>query len=239
METAEIDDRSALRKEAIVVIAYFAMYMVYLFAVLESEVVHWLTLVIIPTLLLYHIATTIRRSTSPSAFLASVGFRRDNLTTGLWWAALLGLALSAGKLALSQRSSQIVEILQSGRVLYLFPIVFVLLLLTAGFTEEFFFRGIMQTRLTALTGSKWAAVLVTSVLFGLYHLPYAYFSPNWPSHGQWRSAIGFAFGQGIAGGAILGGVYIFSRSNLLACVLVHTLLNSLPAMTMIRFRLGS
>ena len=58
------------------------------------------------------------------------------------------------------------------------------MMLTAGFTEEFFFRGFLQTRLEVLTRSRVAAVLLASICFGLYHLPYAYFNPAWPSAGD-------------------------------------------------------
>jgi len=41
-----------------------------------------------------------------------------------------------------RRNEAIVEIFRSGRALYLFPLTLLLMLATAGFTEEFFFRGI-------------------------------------------------------------------------------------------------
>ena len=67
----------------------------------------------------------------------------------------------------------------------MFPLALVLLMMTAGFTEEFFFRGVLQTRLTTSLKSKVWGVVVAAVLFGLYHLPYAYLHPGWPSHGDW------------------------------------------------------
>ncbi len=82
------------------------------------------------------------------------------------------------------------------------------------------------------------AVLITAILFGLYHLPYAYLNPQWPSYGEWGAAWGAALGNGIPGGLILGGLYVISRGNLLACVLLHSLINAAPAMTMIRFAGG-
>jgi membrane protease YdiL (CAAX protease family) len=48
---------------------------------------------------------------------------------------------------MSRYADEVWEIIRSGPVLYLFPLTIVLMLLTAGFTEEFFFRGFIQTRL--------------------------------------------------------------------------------------------
>jgi membrane protease YdiL (CAAX protease family) len=42
-------------------------------------------------------------------------------------------------------------------------------------------------------------------------------------------------GQGFVGGLILGAVYERTGRNLVASVLVHSLINALPAMTMIKF----
>jgi len=44
--------------------------------------------------------------------------------------------------------------------------------------EEFLFRGVLQQALARRLGSRIAALLVASVLFGLVHLPFRHF-PNW------------------------------------------------------------
>jgi len=103
--------------------------------------------------------------------------------------------LSSLQSVLSRNKGQIWHLLVSGKGVPLFLLSFLLMLLTAGFTEEFFFRGVLQTRLQALFKSKVLAVLVVSILFGLYHLPYAYLHPRWPSHGNWLDAFGAAFGR--------------------------------------------
>ena len=143
--------------------------------------------------------------------------------------------LSALQLVLSRNSGEILSILSSGKALYLFPLSVVLMLFTAGTTEEIFFRGILQTRLQQRLRSKFYAIVLTSVLFGLYHLPYAYLNPRWPSHGNWEAAFGAAFGQGVPMGLILGAMYASTKNNLIACALVHALINSLPAMLFIKF----
>ncbi|MBI4429371.1 MAG: CPBP family intramembrane metalloprotease [Ignavibacteriales bacterium] len=126
-------------------------------------------------------------------------------------------------------------LITTGKFAYLFPLAIVLMLFTAGFTEEFFFRGFLQTRLQQLFSSNVVGVIVSSILFGIYHLPYAYLNPRWPSHGNLPEAFWSALGQGIPMGLILGTLYVRTKNNLLSCVVVHSLLNSLPAMLAIKF----
>jgi len=222
-----------LKSEAVLVLAYFSVYSGYQFFALENEAAHWLTLVLLPlvTLLYLH-----RRSdyTIRDTF-ASVGLRKDNWRRGLILALLLGLALSTLQLIVSDRRSAMLELVSNGSIVYLLPLSFFLLFVTAGFTEECFCRGVLQTRLGVLTGSRIWAVALTSVLFGFYHLPYAFLNPNWPSHGDWGAAFGSAMSQGVMGGIILGFIYERTDRNLVASVLVHTLINLLPATTMIHF----
>jgi len=234
MATHDTSSRIEFRREALFALAYFLVYITYLFARPESEFVHWLTLVALPFGLVFIYQAKITTGITLRDSLASVGLARGNLTRGIVWAILLGMALSALQLVLSRRSREIWQTMSSRKIIYLFPIVLLLMLATAGFTEEFFFRGVLQTRLEKLFRSKLLAVVGASLLFGLYHLPYAYMNPHWPSHGNWAAALAAAFGQGVPIGLILGTLYVRSRNNLLACVLLHSLINSLPAMTMIK-----
>lgn len=220
------------RRELLPFLAYTIAYFAYLFWSLENETGHWLSMVLLPAALLWFLRKRRGRGASPAEVLASVGLQ-TNWTLGLGWALLLGIALCGLQLVLSRNKAAILQILLSGRGLLLLPVAFILLLLTAGFTEEFFFRGVLQTRLAARFRSHVIAVLGSSVFFGIYHLPYAYLNPRWPSHGDWAAAAGAAFGQAIPMGLILGTLYA-KRPNLLACVLVHTMTNLLPALTIIR-----
>ena len=70
------------------------------------------------------------------------------------------------------------------------------MLLTAGFTEEVFFRGCLQTRSIAQAGSRLAGLLGSAALL------------------------------------MVGGLYLVSRGNLLACVVLHAGINAAGAMTM-------
>lgn len=53
----------------------------------------------------------------------------------------------------------------------LFPVILVFALITASFPEEYFFRTILQTRVSALFKSKIIGLLAASVFHGLWHLP--------------------------------------------------------------------
>jgi len=76
--------------------------------------------------------------------------------------------------------------------------------------EEFFFRGFLQQLLTRGLHSEIAALLVTSVIFGLVHLPMRHF-PNWR----------FAAVAGLAG-LFYGLAFIRARS-VRACMVTHAL----------------
>lgn len=232
MVTAPVQPVGA-RREAAFVLTYFCLYLGYLFFHQENETAHWVSLVVLP----FGMLLVLRRPVGSGIrdTLSSIGLSWSTWRQGLWWAALLGLGLSAAQLMVSDRTADFIPLIKSGQAFYMFPLALLLLMMTAGFTEEFFFRGVIQSRLGMVWRSRAGAVLATSILFGMYHIPYAYFNPNWPSHGSWDAAIASAMGQGFVGGLILGAVYERTERNLVASVLVHSLINALPAMTMIKF----
>lgn len=234
MEPTSLPVTGITRREAWVALGYLAFYLAYLTATLESELLHWATLVVLPLLLVRLLRPPEARGVA--AVLASFGIRRGNLWRGVGWAALAALAIGVFQgLGGSSHAQEIRDVVRSGRVLWAFPLAFLAMLLTAGFTEEFFFRGFLQTRLTALSGSRVVGLVGSAVLFGAYHVPYAYLHPNWPSHGDLGAAVGSAMGQGGIAGLILGALYLVSRGNLFACVVLHAGVNAAWAMTMIRF----
>lgn len=170
------------------------------------------------------------------ATLSTVGLRQGQLGRALVWAVPLGLGVSLFmQLFMSRNAEAFRELVTSGRALYLAPLAFLLLLLTTGVTEEFFFRGVLQTRLAGAFRSNLLGVIVTSILFGLYHVPYAYLNPNWPSYGDLAAALQAGLANGILGGVVLGVVYVMARGNLIAAIIVHALIDVFPAMTQIRF----
>ena len=83
---------------------------------------------------------------------------------GLGWALLLGGVITVLQVTLFGHRREILALIESGQALWLYPLMLLLMFAMAGFTEEFFFRGFLQTRLEVLTRSPWAAVAIVAVL---------------------------------------------------------------------------
>ncbi|MGD8869621.1 MAG: CPBP family intramembrane metalloprotease [Gemmatimonadales bacterium] len=236
MATEGRRERHSFKSEALLALAYYALYVGYLFVHQENEIAHWVTLVVLPLTMLCLFQRRAWDDWSVRASLGTVGLERGQLARGLVWAVPLGLAISLIlQLFLSRDAETFRELISSGKAFYLAPLVFLFLLLTTGVTEEFFFRGVLQTRLVVAFRSKVVGVLATSILFGLYHVPYAYLNPNWPSHGDLGAALQAGLANGFLGGVVLGGVYVMAGGNLIAPIIVHALIDVFPAMTQIRF----
>lgn len=215
---------------------YFLVYLAYLFQHRESELGHWITLVALPVLLIWAIH---RRSDGRfGEALASLGVGNVRWTRGLLVAGVVGVVLGLLQATASRSAPAVQEALRTGRALWLLPLAFLVMLLMAGLTEEVFFRGFLQTRMEGLLRSRVAGLVVTSFLFGVYHLPYAYYNPHWPSAGHWGAAWGAALGQGVPGGLILGTLYLYSKRNLVAPVVLHALIDAFPVMGMLHFGSG-
>jgi membrane protease YdiL (CAAX protease family) len=154
------------RREAWWALGYVAVYLAYLTVALESE------LVVLPMVLVRFLRPP--RTRGVASILVSFGLQRGNLWRGVGWAALATLAIGVFQgMGGSSHAEEIRDVVRSGRVLWALPVAFLAMLLTAGFTEEFFFRGFLQTRLTALSGSRLVGLVASALLFGMYHMPYA------------------------------------------------------------------
>lgn len=208
---------------------YFSAYLAYLFIHQESELQHWASLVLIPLTGLW----LLRGRPSFSEMLGSVGLRRGRLMRGLKWPILLGLAIQVVQLMNGANRAALADILSSNWG-WLAPIVALpLLMVTVGPTEEVFFRGIVQRRFSDVLGSDWSGIAVATVAFILYHVPYAYLNPNWPSAGDLGHAFQLAAINGLLGGLLLGWVYVKSGRNLLAVILLHAMIDWIPGIIMV------
>ncbi len=100
-------------------------------------------------------------------FLLDIG-----IATGGWFAALLVLALAALAMGMNQAGNFDEARRQIG---FLAPqsaleiVLWICLSATAGFCEEVLFRGYFQMQFTRLLRSRWIALVVVSILFGLGH----------------------------------------------------------------------
>jgi uncharacterized protein len=110
------------------------------------------------------------------------------------------------------------------------PLGFIWMTLEAGVTEEFLFRGVLQTRLTSWFNSAWAGVALTSVLFGLAHAP-GLFMRGGPGVDGWSTDPLQVVAHTIAVlspiGLTFGLIYARTKSLLLV-ILLHGLVDVLP-----------
>ena len=110
------------------------------------------------------------------------------------------------------------------------PLGFIWITLEAGACEEFLFRGVLQTRLTAWFNSAWAGVIVTSLIFGLAHAP-GLFMRGGPGVDGWSTDPLQVVAHTIAVlspiGLTFGLIYARTKSLLLV-ILLHGLVDVLP-----------
>lgn len=118
------------------------------------------------------------------------------------------------------------------KLVVIIPVGFILMFATAGFTEEVFFRGILQARLSSWLGSDIRGCLLTAFLFGLYHLPYAFFDVSWPTYGNLLWALTTVITEQMVAGLLLGVLWMRTR-NLGASVLSHSLINTIAILASI------
>ncbi len=208
-------------------IFYFSLYFAYqiLFIDLVSELNHWLTLVTLPfVILLITMKLTVRESRFTDIF-AILNIRKTGLLKNLMWGILIGTVMGFVQVMLSRQSSEIMAAIKNGSFFYKFPVAIIMMLMTAGFTEEFMFRGFIQTSLQNRLKSGVWAVLVASALFGIYHFPFAFYKESWPSHGNFWGAIQEGVLFAFIAGLIIGGCYAKFKS-LVVPVIIHAMFNA-------------
>jgi membrane protease YdiL (CAAX protease family) len=121
---------------------------------------------------------------------------------------------------------------QAARLAVGLPLAFLWLAIEAGLVEEFFFRALLQTRLSALLGTEVGAIALTSVLFGLAHSPGLYLRPDATGeaiggHPSLLLAVGYTIVLTSVAGWFLGILWARTRS-LAAVVAVHAAMDLLP-----------
>lgn len=120
----------------------------------------------------------------------------------------------------------------AAQLAWIAPVSFVWIAIEAGLNEEFLFRAVLQTRLSAWFGSMWAAVLVMALLFGVAHAP-GLFLRGGPDDDGWSTdpwqTIAYTFSVLSPMGLLFGLIYARTKSLLLV-VLLHGLVDVLPNM---------
>lgn len=113
-----------------------------------------------------------------------------------------------------------------------FPVALVWLVLEAGVVEEFFFRVLLQSRLSAALRSELGGIVLMSLIFGLAHAPGLYLRTGMtqeglPAHPPLLLAVGYSIVITSVAGFFLGVLWARTR-NFLLVVLVHAVADLLP-----------
>lgn len=168
--------------------------------------------------------------------LASMGLTSKDWKKNLWVGFIIFLALAipnaffvgntGGEILSGKYSAPQVGIGLFSSFIYFF--------LMSGFSEEFFFRAFIQTRISYLLKSSISGVIITSLIFGLGHIQAIM---------QWYPGItiGEAFCRAFFLQTFIGimfGVLWERTRNLIPCVFVHSGVDGLNNMFSIITRLG-
>lgn len=153
-------------------------------------------------------------------FPSPQGWQR--LSAALW----MGLIMILFQLVFGRGLS---EIRNSGLPLWALivgiPAAYAWLLIEVGLVEEFFFRTLLQSRLSAWLGSEVGGVVLMSLLFGLAHAPGLYYRSGKTleavgPHPSWLMAVGYSIVITSVAGFFLGVLWAKTR-NLLLVMAVH------------------
>jgi membrane protease YdiL (CAAX protease family) len=122
----------------------------------------------------------------------------------------------------------------AGTLLWGIPVALVWIALEAGVVEEFFFRCLLQSRLSAALRSELGGIVVMALLFGLMHAPGLYLrtgvtQENLPAHPSLGMAIGYSIVVTSVAGFFLGVLWARTR-NFLVVVAVHAATDLLPGL---------
>lgn len=185
-----------------------------------NEATNWLLLVLVPLL----IAARLRKE-KVKVTLRKIGVRLPDKKTGL--KTLLICLIDTGIIfcVFSLGEETATANMNILRTLRNFPVFLILMMVTAGFTEEFFFRGILQRCLINTLKQPYIAILITSILFGLYHFPFAYYLWDGVS-GNVVDVLKMIMTEQAAAGFAFGLLYYKSDKNLWCSVLLHSLSNA-------------
>ena len=154
---------------------------------------------------------------------------------GQWRAVLgMGLLLAGFQLVFGRASQELADLAPSVTEVVLATVLgLVWLIVEVGLVEEFFFRAMLQERLTAWLGSAPRAIVATAALFGLTHVPGLYLRPETTGEAVSGHTLGAAIGYGLLLTSVTGfflGVLWQRTRNLAALALVHAVNDLVPGL---------
>ena len=192
---------------------------------LVNEFTNWIWIVIIPIIIVKFTNKTTIKETLSVIGLCGSAIKQP------WKIKTLCLCLITAPLLIWAAHGRFditfATVVERPTTLLFFPVMFILMMLTAGTTEEVFFRGIIQRNMYNATKSQVIAVLVSALLFALFHLPWAYFF--WShTQGDVLLSIASVMTEQFTAGIFLGVVFIRS-SNLWTVIILHSFINSVWA----------
>ena len=138
------------------------------------------------------------------------------LAGGVWFGALMAIAVAAVAMGMGHGGAFDETRRQIG---FLAPdstleiVLWIALSATAGFCEELIFRGYLQNQFTQLLRSRWFALPVVSILFGLGH------GYEGPQRMVLIALLGFAFG-----------LMSIARKSLRPAMMAHTLQDTISGL---------
>jgi len=224
-------------KESVFLIAYVAfaaIVVAYGFGIIgriASEPAHRLVLVAVKLALFVAFPAVIlgRMGGYSLSELAPASLRGKSLRPALW----VGLAALALQAFLGRGLHDVINAHIAPAVLAIaVPLCFVFVAVEAGVVEEFFFRALLQERLTAWLRSPWGGLVLSAVLFGLMHAPGLYLRPgatmeNVGAHPSALLAVGYSIVITSVAGLCLGVLWMRTR-NFIVVVLAHAAVDLLP-----------
>jgi len=112
------------------------------------------------------------------------------------------------------------------------PLTLAWVSIEAGVVEEFFFRVLLQTRISSAIRSELGAIVLTSLAFGLIHAPGLYLRTNLtqeglPPHPSLLMAIGYSIVITSSAGFLFGVLWARTR-NFAVLVMAHGMADLLP-----------
>jgi len=121
--------------------------------------------------------------------------------------------------------------LHPATLLYGVPLTFVWMAIEAGMVEEFFFRILLQGRLSLVLKSEVGAVVLSSLIFGLAHAPGIYLRTGLTQEGLQNPSLLMAIGYSVVMLSVTGfflGVLWARTRNFGVLVVVHAMGDLLP-----------
>jgi membrane protease YdiL (CAAX protease family) len=218
-------------KDNVANLAWWALYIILVLLTaanivpLVNELLNWLWIVIIPLIIVKFSNKASAKETLAIVGLCGPAIRQP------WKKKTLAICLIISPFLIWSAHSRFnitfKMAIESPATLMFFPLMFILMMLTAGATEEVFFRGIIQRNLYNASKSQAIAVIVSALLFAIFHFPWAYFL--WPhTQGNLLLSCATIMTEQFITGLFLGIVFVRS-SNLWTSIILHSFINSVWA----------